>query len=221
MDTHHRWRLRVIEKLDKWRSLCHCYADKDVIKFSNSEWLHMIYNYSLAMLHQPTKTTASKSAGDRTVKACTQTLLVFPNFQSLIERFKCGVALLYCFFATPPEKGSTTYETLDVSEAVRACSITLSLLAERWPHTKCVRDSFDLLARKIPLFELNGTKATSRMRGESADALRAPVSNRASCGSTGHSPCGARDDERSFPRLLNTLAMTSTCIRLRLLKLRI
>lgn len=184
MDTHHRWRLRVIEKLDKWRSLCHRYADKRDINFSNSEWLHMIYNYSLAMLYQPTKITASESAGDWTVKACTQALLIFRKFQrqrpltdlwlGLIEQFKCGVALLYCFFATPPEKRSSTYETLDVSEAVRACSVTLSLLAERWPSSKCVRDSFDLLAREIPLFEPSRTKTDSsrHMRSESSDALK-------------------------------------------------
>ncbi|KAF2448073.1 hypothetical protein P171DRAFT_405893 [Karstenula rhodostoma CBS 690.94] len=191
MDTHHRWRFRVIEKLDKWRSLCHRYADKQVINFSNSEWLHMIYNYSLAMLYQPTRRTASEAAGDWTVKACTQALLIFRKFQrqrpltdlwlGLIAQFKCGVALLYCYFATSPEQRSPTYDSLDVSEAVRACSITLSLLAERWPQSKCLRDAFDILAREIPLFEPGGVAATTKnkrhMRSESAESLREIMPN--------------------------------------------
>ena len=90
----------------------------------------------------------------------------------LVVQFKCGVALLYCFFATPPHLRSAAYQLPEVSEAVRACSIILSILAERWPHSRCVRDSFDILAREIPLFEPQGASTLPRkMRQESAEAL--------------------------------------------------
>ncbi|KAK2040612.1 hypothetical protein LZ31DRAFT_597907 [Colletotrichum somersetense] len=58
------WRLRVLEKLQRWRALCHQYADDRLRGFTSSEWLHMIYSYSLAMLYQPTKATVTGSAGD-------------------------------------------------------------------------------------------------------------------------------------------------------------
>ncbi|KAI8256030.1 hypothetical protein K4K53_007596 [Colletotrichum sp. SAR 10_77] len=193
-DTHFdrasHWRLRVLEKLDRWRALCHRYADTSspLRNFTSSEWLHMIYNYSLAMLYQPTKATAAGPAGDWTVKSCVQACLIFRRFQretpitelwlGLVAQFKCGVALLYCFFATPPHLRTAAYELPDASEAVRACSIVLSILAERWPQSKCLRDAFDTLAREVPLFEPKTTDAAPaprKMRRESADALMAAM----------------------------------------------
>ncbi|KAI0017117.1 fungal-specific transcription factor domain-containing protein [Xylariomycetidae sp. FL0641] len=182
LDRQSHWRLRILEKLDRWRSLCHRYSDSHSKSYTSSEWLHMIYNYSLAMLYRPTKTGVRGPAGDWTVKSCVQACLIFRRFQkgntiseawmALLAQFKCGVALLYCFFATPPESRSSTYESPDVFEAVRACSIILSLLAERWPQSVCLRDSFDILAKEIPLSE-SPTEPPRRIRSESADALRA------------------------------------------------
>ncbi|KAH0423942.1 fungal specific transcription factor domain-containing protein [Colletotrichum camelliae] len=191
-DTHFdrasHWRLRVLEKLDRWRALCHRYSDTSspLRNFTSSEWLHMIYNYSLAMLYQPTKATAAGPAGDWTVKSCVQACLIFRRFQretpiaelwlGLVAQFKCGVALLYCFFATPPHLRTAAYELPDASEAVRACSIVLSILAERWPQSKCLRDAFDTLAREVPLFEPATTDVAPRkMRREAADALMAAM----------------------------------------------
>ncbi|KAK1633359.1 hypothetical protein BDP81DRAFT_397253 [Colletotrichum phormii] len=225
------WRLRVLDKLDRWRALCHRYADADADgtsggpgssrsvpgpgpgsntrlhartrsrsrTFTHPEWLHMIYNYSLAMLHQPTRTTCSGPAGDWTVKSCIQACLIFRKFQrrghdhshaliaelwlGLVAQFKCGVALLYCFFATPPRARTEAYAAPEAAEAVRACSVVLSILAERWPQSVCLRDAFDILAREVPLFEFSvptnvaDPTATGvgprKMRSESADALMA------------------------------------------------
>lgn len=184
LDRLSNWRLRVLEKLDRWKSLCHRYSDISSSSHTSSEWLHMIYNYSLAMLYRPTKLNIASGAGDWTVKSCIQAILIFRKFQretmlselwlGLIAQFKCGVALLYCFFATPKTYRSEAYETPEASEAVRACSIVLALLAERWPQSKPLRDSFDILAREIPVFspmELDQGQSPRRMRQESADAL--------------------------------------------------
>ncbi|CAJ2509248.1 Uu.00g142740.m01.CDS01 [Anthostomella pinea] len=179
-DRLSNWRLRILEKLDRWRSLCHRYSDSHSRSYTSSEWLHMIYNYSLAMLYRPTKSSVKGPAGDWTVKCCVQACLIFRRFQkentiseawlALLAQFKCGVALLYCFFATPPQLRSVTYHGPDVSEAVRACSIILSLLAERWPQSAPLRDCFDILAKEIPLSELPAEQP-GRIRQDSADAL--------------------------------------------------
>ncbi|KAL0783222.1 hypothetical protein CaCOL14_001128 [Colletotrichum acutatum] len=229
------WRLRVLDKLDRWRALCHRYADADADpdgtsedpgfhsgpgpgssthlhsrirsrsrSFTHPEWLHMIYNYSLAMLHQPTRSTAAGPAGDWTVKSCIQACLIFRKFQrrghhsglnhapiaelwlGLVAQFKCGVALLYCFFATPPALRTATYAVPEAAEAVRACSVVISILAEQWPQSICLGDAFDILAREVPLYELSSTPAKvagiadaaavtgpRKMRSESAGALMA------------------------------------------------
>lgn len=184
-DRLSHWRLRILRKLDHWKSLCHRYSDPRSKTSTSNEWLNMIYNYSLAMLYQPTKMTVVGPAGDWTIKSCVQACLLFRKFQretpmtelwlGLIVQFKCGVALLYCFFATPPHLRSAAYGLPDTSEAVRACSIILSILAERWPQARCVRDSFDILAREIPLFEITPTAEAAslprKMRQESAEIL--------------------------------------------------
>lgn len=157
------WRLKVLGKLDRWKSMCYRHSDSHSETLTSAEWLHMIYAYSLAMLYQPTKATVTGPAGDWTVKSCVQACLIFRKFQreipiselwlGLIVQFKCGVALLYCFFATPPDSRSEAYELPSASEAVRACSIILSILAERWSQARCVRDAFDILSREIPLHD--------------------------------------------------------------------
>ncbi|KAH7324272.1 hypothetical protein B0I35DRAFT_475532 [Stachybotrys elegans] len=184
IDRNDRWRLQVLDKLDRWKSLWDCYADTPSVKLGGNDWINMMYSYSLCMLYQPTKVSVLNSAGVWTVKACVQACLIFRKFQrdtqvaelwlGLLTQFKCGVALLYTFFATPPQVRPAVYEHPDVSEAVRACSITLTLIAERWPESRCIRNTFDILAREIPLFEHASARippATRRVRQESSDAL--------------------------------------------------
>jgi hypothetical protein len=117
------------------------------------------------------------------VKSCVQACLIFRKFQremsitelwlGLIAQFKCGVALLYCFFTVPPSLRSTAYGLPETSEAVRACSIILSILAERWPQSCSLRDTFDVLAREIPLYETGSSTQTtpSKTRRHSAEAI--------------------------------------------------
>ncbi|KAI7761752.1 hypothetical protein LZL87_013661 [Fusarium oxysporum] len=184
LDRNDGWRLRVLEKLNRWRSLWDRYADTPSQNLAGSDWINMMYSYSLSMLYQPTKTSVYYSAGTWTIKACVQACLIFRKFQKdttvtdlwlgLIVEFKCGVSLLYTFFATPPQIRPAVYEHPDVPEAVRACSITLTLVAERWPQARCIRDTFDILAREVPLFEhaLARTAPTGRrVRPEARDNL--------------------------------------------------
>ena len=184
-DKQHQWRRRILEKLDRWKKLVHRYTNSQSgIYMAQEEWLQMIYNFSLVMLYLPNRQTASGPAGEWTVKACVRAILIFRKFQrelsiseawmGLIAQFKCGVSLLYCFFATPPSARSAVYDPVEASEAVRACSIILSLLAERWPVSKCLRDTFDILASEVPLVEAFAVSSVShrrRIRVESAQKL--------------------------------------------------
>jgi hypothetical protein len=59
--------------------------------------------------------------------------------------------LLYCFWATPPQHQTPAYRSRKVPEALRACSTSLAILAERWVQAEPLRDVFDVLAKEIPL----------------------------------------------------------------------
>jgi hypothetical protein len=140
--TSYEWRLRILEKLDHWKSLCQRFANLHSDSYTSNDWLYMIYNFSLTMLYCPTRKSGGEPAAEWTLKACIQACLTFRKLQrfgsisepwmGLIQQFKCGVALLYCFFITPPHLRSDSFSSSDAGEAVRACSIILSILAERW-----------------------------------------------------------------------------------------
>ncbi|KKY23031.1 putative zn 2cys6 transcription [Phaeomoniella chlamydospora] len=74
----------------------------------------------------------------------------------LLTQFQIGVTLLYCFYATPPTQWKASYKSADVPDAIRACSSTLAILAERWAEAECVRDIFEIIAREVPVGETWG-----------------------------------------------------------------
>lgn len=86
-------------------------------------------------------------------------------------QFQSGITLLYCFWATPPEYRTANYDSPDVSDALRACSNILAILADRWPKGECLRDVFELLAREVPLMD-RPSRPPTRVSDSSADAIR-------------------------------------------------
>ncbi|KAK5125365.1 hypothetical protein LTR85_000474 [Meristemomyces frigidus] len=179
------WRLRILEKLDRWKSLCHRFSDTRSKSYTSNDWMHMIYNFSLAMLYHPTAQDAGGPAAEWTVKSCVQALLIFHKFQregiisepwmGLIQQFKCGVALLYCFFITPPHLRSETYNAPAVGEALGACRVTLALLAMRWAESESLRDTFDLLVQDISVSGHQSDPRVSQLRPASAEAIRSKL----------------------------------------------
>ena len=63
------------------------------------------------------------------------------------------MTLLYCFYATPVSRWKPSYKSADVSDAIRACSSTLAILAELWSEAESIRDVFETLAREVPVGE--------------------------------------------------------------------
>lgn len=79
---------------------------------------------------------------------------------------------MYCFWATAPEHRSENYDSLDVPDALRACSNILAIMAERWAKADCLRDVFELLAREIPLID-RPNKPPTRLSEKTCSAIRA------------------------------------------------
>ncbi|KAI0144517.1 fungal-specific transcription factor domain-containing protein [Xylariaceae sp. FL1272] len=157
------WRSRILLELENYKSRIQAFADPESKSHTSHRWLAMIYHYTLLMLYRPTKENVSGPAGDWSVQASSQACLTFRAFQrdravaqtwlALIHQFQAGVALLYCFWATPPEYRTENYDSDDVPDAVRACSNILAIMADRWPKADCLRDVFEHLAREVPLVD--------------------------------------------------------------------
>ncbi|KAH7176894.1 fungal-specific transcription factor domain-containing protein [Dactylonectria macrodidyma] len=160
-DVAFAWRAKILEKVKKWNRRSRTSSEPSQKGYVSQGWLKMIYYYNIIMLYRPTRTVAQGLAGDWSVQASCQALLLFRKFQmakeiaqpwlGLLTQFQIGVTLLYCLYATPTSRWKPSYKSADVSDAIRACSSTLAILAERWAEAECVRDVFEILAREIPL----------------------------------------------------------------------
>ncbi|ETS80065.1 hypothetical protein PFICI_07594 [Pestalotiopsis fici W106-1] len=157
------WRIRILAELESYKSRVQKFSDPQSKGYTSHRWLAMIYHYTLLMLYRPTKETVLGPAGDWSVQASSQACLIFRKTQmdrqiaqswlGLLVQFQSGITLLYCFWATPPVNRTENYDSPDVSDAIRACSNILAIMADRWPRADCLRDVFELIAREIPLID--------------------------------------------------------------------
>ncbi|KAJ5098543.1 hypothetical protein N7532_005544 [Penicillium argentinense] len=157
------WREHMLEELEAWRTQLQRLSHRTSRGYLSDRWVGMAYNYTILLLHQPTKQNVCGMFGDRSVRASVQIMLTFREFQKdrqtaqlwpgLLSQFNVGLTFLYCFWATPVQYRTSAYKTREASEALRACSISLAILAERWVQAEPLRDVFEILAKEIPLKE--------------------------------------------------------------------
>ncbi|KAJ5375070.1 hypothetical protein N7517_007076 [Penicillium concentricum] len=162
IDASTTWREHMLGELDSWRSQLRLLSDVASKSYTSDRWVGMAYNYTILLLHQPTKDNVCNGFGDRSVPACVQIAMTFRTFQKdrqtaqlwpgLLSQVAVGITLLYCFWATPPQHQTIAYRSREIPEALRACSTALAILAERWVQAEPLRDVFDVLAKEIPLY---------------------------------------------------------------------
>lgn len=75
------WRASVMDRLQKWNLLSKSSSDPTQKGYVSRRWLSMIYYYNLVTLYRPTRTIVIGMAGDWSVQACSQALLLFRKFQ--------------------------------------------------------------------------------------------------------------------------------------------
>uniref|UniRef100_A0A8H7KEM6 Zn(2)-C6 fungal-type domain-containing protein n=1 Tax=Bionectria ochroleuca TaxID=29856 RepID=A0A8H7KEM6_BIOOC len=175
------WRIRILSELETYKSRVQNFSDPLSKGHTSHRWLAMIYHYTLLTLYRPTKETVLGAAGDWSIQASSQASLAFRKSQmdrqiaqgwvGLLVQFQSGVTLLYCCWATPPEYRTESYDSPDVSDALRACSNILAIMTDRWPRADCLRDVFELLAREIPLVD-RPSRPPTRISEASATAIR-------------------------------------------------
>ncbi|KAF2011593.1 hypothetical protein BU24DRAFT_284498 [Aaosphaeria arxii CBS 175.79] len=178
------WRIRILAELENYKARVQKYSDPQSKGYTSQRWLAMIYHYTLLMLYRPTKQSVLGPAGDWSVQASTQACLMFRKTQmdrqiaqpwlGLVVQFQAGITLLYCFWATPPEHRTENYDSLDVPDALRACSNIVAIMADRWAKADCLRDVFELLAREIPLVD-RPSRPPTRVSEKTIEAIRSKL----------------------------------------------
>lgn len=80
-DSLSDWRSYILSKLEHWRSQLPQAADTDTKSPTDERWILIVYNHCLLYLFIPTKWNVRGPAGDWSVRASTQTILIFRKFQ--------------------------------------------------------------------------------------------------------------------------------------------
>ncbi len=80
-DSLSDWRSYILTKLEHWKSQLQEAADSDSKSPTDERWILIVYNHCLLYLHIPTKSNVRGPAGDWSMKASTQTILIFRKFQ--------------------------------------------------------------------------------------------------------------------------------------------
>jgi hypothetical protein len=80
-----RWRSEILGKLKEWNAQSTTTSEPTQKGYVSVQWLQMIYYYNVVMLFRPTKAIVQGIAGDLTVQACCQALLLFRKFQMARE----------------------------------------------------------------------------------------------------------------------------------------
>jgi len=98
-DSLSDWRSYILSKLDHWKSQLQQAADSNTKSPTDERWILIVYNHCLLYLHIPTKSNVRGPAGDWSVQASTQTILIFRKFQGYktIPHPWLGVSLTICF----------------------------------------------------------------------------------------------------------------------------
>ena len=84
-DDTFAWRANTLEKLKDWNRRSKTSSRPSQKGYVSLGWLKMIHYYNLVMLYRPTRSIAQGVAGDLSVQACCQALILFRRFQMAKE----------------------------------------------------------------------------------------------------------------------------------------
>lgn len=75
------WRLHVLEELDQWKNQLQPHSDPQSRGYTSQGWVGMAYNYTILLLHRPTKDNVNGMVGEKCLQACAETLFTFRQYQ--------------------------------------------------------------------------------------------------------------------------------------------
>ncbi|KAJ5638213.1 hypothetical protein N7490_008092 [Penicillium lividum] len=179
---HYGWRLHMLEELDQWRNQLQPHSDPEARGYTSQGWVGMAYNYTILLLHRPTKDNVRGLVGEKCLQACAEILSVFRQYQKdrqtaqlwpgLLSQFGIGITLLYCYWATHPSSRTDIYRSSETLAAIQTCSVILAVFAEHWREAEPLRDVFDTLSASIPYHPLiSADSAENRISKDAAESI--------------------------------------------------
>ncbi|KAF4965630.1 hypothetical protein FSARC_6593 [Fusarium sarcochroum] len=127
--------------------------------FGSREWFEMMYHHSILLLHRYSLVGRLQRPSSATFLACAQSSALLctgyrelyisnrltDTWAGLHNLFLGGVTFIYCLWSSPETR--TDFRLDNVSNICTACTVVLSITAERWASAVPYRDAFDMLTR--------------------------------------------------------------------------
>lgn len=127
--------------------------------FGSKEWFEMVYHHSILLLHRHSLVNRHEQPSAATFLACAQSgsllctgyrQLYISNrltdtWASLHNLFLGGVTFIYCLWSSAATRAHFRMDS--VSKICTACTVVLSVIAERWAYATPYRDAFDMLTQ--------------------------------------------------------------------------
>lgn len=79
--SRHDWRLHMLEDLDQWKMQLKPHSDLQPKGYTSEGWVGMTYNYTVLLLHRPTKENVNGIVGEKCVQACVELISVYRQYQ--------------------------------------------------------------------------------------------------------------------------------------------
>lgn len=75
------WRIHVLQELDEWNYHLQPHSDPQSKGYTSQGWVGMAYNYTVLLLHRPTKENVHGIVSEKCLQACVDILTVFRKYQ--------------------------------------------------------------------------------------------------------------------------------------------
>lgn len=81
IDASPTWRRHMLEELESWKTHIQRLSHRSSRGYLSDRWVGMAYNYTILLLHEPTKENVTGTFGDSSVQASVKIMLTFRDFQ--------------------------------------------------------------------------------------------------------------------------------------------
>lgn len=172
-------------RLQEWLVQCPPIQSTDGINnvpYGSSKWYQITYHHSMILLHRQSLVTHSTEGYPISPEMtsvyleCAESAAVLCNvykelylgpgmshtWGALHILFLGGLTFLYCLWADPSCR--TVYRRDAVTATCTACTVSLVVMAERWPAAQAFRDIF------LTLSDATQTMLAQRLQGNSMDS---------------------------------------------------
>lgn len=81
LSRHYGWRSHILQELEEWRQYLQPHSDPQSKGYTSQGWVGMAFNYTVLLLHRPTKENVGGIVSEKCLQACADIITAFRKYQ--------------------------------------------------------------------------------------------------------------------------------------------